>query len=135
VTVRPLGVQEPDDFEQAFAAMTQEQPDALFVVSDMLTRAHHKRILEFAARNRLPVMYERRDFVDEGGLISYGANFPDLLRRGAAFVDKILRGGQPADLPVEQPTRFELVVNLKTAKALGFTIPQSILVRADDVIQ
>jgi len=135
VTARPLGVQEPDDFEQAFAAMTQERPDALFVVSDVLTRLHHKRIVEFATRNRLPVMYERREYVTNGGLISYGPSFPDLLRRVAALVDKILRGAKPADLPVEQPTRFELAVNLKTAKAIGLTIPQSILIRADEVIQ
>ncbi len=135
VTVRPLGVQEPEDFEQAFTAMTQERPDALFVISDVLTRSHHKRVLEFAALNRLPAMYERRDYVADGGLISYGPSFPDLLRRGAAFVDRVLRGAKPADLPVEQPTRFELVVNRKTAKALGLPIPQSILLRADDVIQ
>ena len=112
VTVRPLGVQEPDDFEQAFAAMTQESPDALFVVSDVLTGVNRKRILEFAAEHRLPAMYEVREFVADGGLISYGPSFRDLLRRGAAFVDKILRGARPADLPVEQPTRFELVINL-----------------------
>jgi putative ABC transport system substrate-binding protein len=134
VTVRPLGVQEPDDFEQAFAAMTQERPDALFVVADLLTRVHHRRILGFATQNRLPVMYEGRDFVADGGLISYGPIFNDLLRRGAALMDKILKGAKPADLPIEQPTRFELVVNLKTAKALGLTIPQSILIRADEVI-
>lgn len=135
VTVRPLGVQEPDDFEQAFAAMTLERPDALFVVADVLTRLQHKRVVEFAAQNRLPAMYELREFVADGGLLSYGPIFPDLLRRGAAFVDKILKGAKPADLPVEQPTRFELVVNLKTAKALGLAIPQSVLIRADHVIQ
>ncbi|HEV8308010.1 MAG TPA: ABC transporter substrate-binding protein [Methylomirabilota bacterium] len=135
VTVRPLGVQEPADFEQAFAAMTQERPEALFVVSDVLTVSNRKRIFEFAAHNRLPSMYEGRQFVADGGLISYGPSFPDLERRGAAFVDKILKGAKPADLPVEQPTRVELVVNLKTAKALGLTIPQSILIRADEVIQ
>ena len=135
VTVRPLGVQEPDDFEQAFAAMIQERPDALFVVADLLTRLQHKRVVEFAAQNRLPAMYELREFVADGGLMSYGPIFPDLLRRGAAFVDKILKGAKPADLPVEQPTRFELVVNLKTAKALGLAIPQSVLIRADHVIQ
>ena len=135
VTVRPLGVQEPEDFEQAFAAMTQERPDALFVVADVLTRFHHKRIRDFAALNRLPAMYELREFVADGGLISYGPSFPDLQRRGAVLVDKVLKGAKPADLPVEQPTRFELVLNLRTAKALGLTIPQSILLRADDVIQ
>jgi putative ABC transport system substrate-binding protein len=135
VTVRPLGVQEPSDFEQAFAAMTQERPDALFVVADVLTRFHHKRIRDFSALNRLPAMYELREFVADGGLISYGPSFPDLQRRGAALVDKVLKGAKPADLPVEQPTRFELVLNLKAAKVLGLTIPQSILIRADEVIQ
>ncbi len=135
VTVRPLGVQEPDDFDQAFTAMTQERPDALFVISDPLTGAYRKRILEFAAKHRLPAMYENRGFVDDGGLISYGPSPSDLLRRGAAYVDKILRGARPADLPVEQPTRLELVVNLKTASSLGLTLPQSILIRADHVIQ
>ena len=135
VTVRPLGVQEPEDFEQAFAAMTQERPDALFVVSDLLTGFHHKRIRDFAAQNRLPAMYERRERVADGGLISYGPSFADMHRRAAAYVDKILKGAKPADLPVEQPTRFELVVNLKTAKALRLTIPQSILIRADEILQ
>ncbi len=135
LTVRPLGVQESEDFEQAFAAMTQERPDALFVVADVLTGFHHKRIRDFAAQNRLPAMYERRERVADGGLISYGPSFPDLERRGAALVDKVLKGAKPADLPVEQPTRFELVVNLKTAKALGLTIPPSILIRTDEAIQ
>lgn len=135
VALRPLGVQEPADFEQAFAAMTQERPDALFVVADVLTVSNRKRILEFTAQNRLPAMYEGREFVAEGGLISYGPSLPDLLRRAAALVDKILRGAKPADLPVELPTRIELVVNLKTAKTLGLTVPQSILIRADEVIQ
>ena len=135
VTVRPLGVQKPDDFEQAFAAMTRERPDALFVVTDILNATNRKRILEFAAQIRLPVMGEVRQWVAEGGLISYGPSFPYLERRAAAIVDKILRGAKPADLPVELPTRIELVVNLKTAKALGLTVPQSILVRADEVIE
>ena len=135
VTVRPLGVQEPDDFEQAFTAMTQERPDALFVVSDVLTFSQRKRIMAFAAQNRLPTMYERREYVADGGLLSYGPSFPNLLRQGATYVDRILKGAKPADLPVAEPTTFELVINLKTAKALGLTIPQSILLRTDDVIQ
>ncbi len=135
VTVRPLGVQAPEDFEQAFTAMTQERPDGLFVVSDPLTSAFRKRILEFAAMNRLPTMYEERRYALDGGLMSYGPNFEERLRRAAAYVDKILRGARPADLPVELPTRVELVVNLRTARALGLTIPQSVLIRADEVIQ
>jgi putative ABC transport system substrate-binding protein len=135
VTVRPLGVQEPDDFEQAFTAMTQEHPDALFVVSDVLTFTQRRRIMAFAAQNRLPTMYERREYVDDGGLLSYGPSFPDLFRHGATYVDRILKGAKPADLPIELPTRIELVVNLKTARALGLAVPQSILLRTDDVIE
>jgi ABC-type uncharacterized transport system substrate-binding protein len=111
VTVRPLGVQEPEDFEQAFTAMAQERPDALFVIADQLVSLNQKRILEFAAQSRLPAMYEFKSFADAGGLMAYGPSRSDTLRRGAAFVDKILKGAKPADLPVEQPTRFELVVN------------------------
>jgi len=135
VTVRPLGVQEPGDFDQAFAALAQERFDALFVVADPLTTFYRKRLVEFAAQRRVPAMYELRGYVDDGGLMAYGPSFPAMFRRAAWFVDRILKGAKPADLPVEQPTRFELTVNLKTARALGLAMPQSILVRADDVIQ
>jgi putative ABC transport system substrate-binding protein len=135
VTVRPLAVQGPEDFEQAFAAMLQERPGALLVVADLLTIMHRKRIVEFATQHRVPTMWESRGFVDGGGLISYGENSDDRERRAAAYVDKILRGARPAELPVEEPTRFELVVNLKTAGALGLALPQAILLRADQVIQ
>ncbi len=135
VTVRPLAVQEPEDFDQAFVAMIQERTGALLVISDILTLSHRKRIIEFADQHRIPAMYESRGFVDAGGLISYGPILADVERRGAAYVDKILRGARPAQLPVEEPTRFELVVNLKTANALGLTIPQSILIRTDEAIR
>ena len=102
---------------------------------DPFTRFHLKRILEFAAKNRLPAMYEERSFVEAGGLISYGPSNAELYRRSATYVDKILKGANPADLPVEQPIRFELFINLKTAKELGLTIPQSVLYQADKVIK
>jgi len=135
VTVRPLGVHSLEDFEVAFTAMTQERPDALFVVADPLVTANRKRILDFTATHRLPAMYESRPYAADGGLMAYGPSFDDMFRRAAAFADRILKGARPADLPVEQPTRFQLVVNLKTARALGLTLPQSILIRADEVIQ
>jgi putative ABC transport system substrate-binding protein len=124
----------PDDFDQAFTAITRNRPDALFTVADPLYFRERTRILEFAAKRRLPAMYEWREYVEWGGLMAYGVNVKDLLRRAATYVDKILRGAKPADLPIEQPTKFELVINLKTAKALGLTIPPSVLGRADEVI-
>ena len=124
------------EFESAFSAMTREHAGALIVHTPMaLFFAHRKQIADLAVKNRLPAIYGNRDYVDAGGLMSYGAHLPDLYRRAATYVDKILKGAKPADLPVEQPTKFELVINLKTAKALGLTIPQSILIRADQVIQ
>ena len=135
VSVQPHGVREPDDFDHAFAAMDRERPDALFMVTDSLTNLNRKRVLDFVEMRRLPAMYEYASLVREGGLISYGPSFDDMFRRAAAYVDKILKGAKPSELPVEQPTRYYLVVNLKTAKALGLTIPQSLLLRADEVIQ
>ncbi len=135
VRLQVLEVRGPTEFEGAFGAATKGRAGALIVVEDPLTFTQRKRLVDFAAKRRLPAMYGFREFVDAGGLMAYGASLPDLYRRAATYVDKILKGAKPADLPVEQPTRFELVINLKTAKALGLTFPQSVLVRADQVIQ
>jgi putative ABC transport system substrate-binding protein len=135
VTVQPLGVREPDDFERAFAAMNRERPDAIFMVTDSLTRLNRKRVMEYAEAHRIPAMYEFEFLVRDGGLISYGPSFADLYQQAAIYVDKILKGAKPGELPVSQPTRYYLAVNLKTAKALGLTIPQSLLLRADEVVE
>jgi len=125
----------PGEFEGAFATMARERVGALFVVTDPAYIPHRARLIELTAKNRLPSMFTQRADVEAGGLMSYGPNFPDMYRRAATYVDKILKGAQPAELPVEQPTKFELVINLKTAKALGLTIPPLLLGRADEVIQ
>jgi putative ABC transport system substrate-binding protein len=125
----------PADFDRAFSEMTRARAGALTVLPSNMFGSERRRLVELAAKNRLPAVYERREFVDDGGLMSYGTNFADLFRRAATYVDKILKGAKPADLPVEQPTKFELVLNLKTATALGLTIPQSLLVRADEIIR
>jgi len=135
VTLQSLEVPSPKELEAAFSAMTRRRPDALITFVDAVTLPHRQRIVEFAAKSRLPAIYQVREFVEAGGLMSYGLSVERQMRRAAYFVDKLLRGAKPADLPVEQPTKFELVINLKTAKALGLTIPQSILIRADEVIQ
>ncbi len=142
VAARSLGVQlqllearGPNEFDGAFAAMAKERVGALLVVADSMLIAHRKRLADLAVRSRLPAAYGDRETVEAGGLMSYGPNFADMYRRAATYVDKILKGAKPADLPVEQPTKFELVINLKTAKALGLTIPQSLLLRADEVIE
>jgi putative tryptophan/tyrosine transport system substrate-binding protein len=135
VTVQDRGVRDLNGLEGLFAILSKDRPDALLTMVDPFTRFHLKRILEFAAKNRLPAMYEERSFVEAGGLISYGPSNAELYRRSATYVDKILKGANPADLPVEQPTRFELFINLKTAKELGLTIPQSVLYQADKVIK
>ena len=135
VSIQSVGVRTPADFDGAFATITREHPHGLLVMADTVTIGQRKRTADFAASNRIPAIYEARDFVDVGGLMSYGIDFSDHLRRAASFVEKILKGAKPADLPVEQPTKFELVINMKTAKALGLTIPQSLLVRADEIIQ
>ena len=125
----------PDELEGAFAAMTRERAGALFIPADIIFVRYAQRIADLAASYRLPAMFGFREHVQAGGLMSYAANFGVMFRRAATFVDKILKGAKPGDLPVEQPTKFELVINLKTAKALGLTIPQSLLLRADEVIQ
>ncbi len=135
VALQSVEIRSPDGFDSAFTAITRERPNGLIVTADPLHQLHVGRIIEFAARRRLPAMYLLRENVEAGGLMSYGASLLDLYRRAATYVDKILRGAKPGDLPVEQPTKFELVINLKTAKALGLKIPQSVLSRADEVIQ
>src|SRR5262249_36073531 len=125
----------PDEFDGAFAAMAKERAVALLVFGDPMFFLHRVRLADLALKNRLPAMSTQWQWVEAGGLIAYGPSFPDLWRRAATYVDKILRGTKPGDLPVEQPTKFDLVINLKTAKALGLTIPPSVLLRADEVIQ
>ena len=133
VTLVPVKVESPSVFDPATVA--QGRPDALYVFPNSVNGAHQKAILDFAARNRLPTMHGARSYVAGGGLMSYNADWQAMRRRAAVFVDKILKGTKPADLPVEGPTKFDLVVNLKTANALGLTIPPSILARADEVIE
>ncbi len=123
------------DLEIAFKSASTGRADALLVLASPFLNANRQLVIELAAQHHLPATYEAKTFVEIGGLMSYGPNFPDMYRRAASYVDKILKGAKPADLPVEQPTNFELVVNLKTAQALGLTIPQSILLRADEVIR
>jgi ABC-type uncharacterized transport system substrate-binding protein len=135
VQLQSIEVDGPADFDRAFSTMRREHADALALLSNSLLFTHRQRLTELAQKHQIPAMFEFREFVDAGGLMAYGANLDDLSRRAATYVDKILKGAKPADLPIEQPTKFELVINLKTAKALGLTIPQSILVRADEIIQ
>ena len=142
VAARALGVQlqfvearGPADLDRAFSDMTRARAGALTVLSSAMFFNERRRLVDLAAKNRLPAVYALREYVDVTGLMSYGPDFAHLHRRAATYVDKILKGTKPADLPVEQPTKFELVINLKTAKALGLTIPQSVLGRADQVIE
>ncbi len=135
LTLVPVEVRQSDQFAPAFAALVRDRIDSLLAFESSMNVAHRKQIVDFAAERRIPTVFGVRAFVDAGGLMSYGTDFPHLYRRAATFIDKILKGAKPADLPVEQPTKFELVINLKTAKALGLTIPPSLLLRADEVIQ
>jgi putative ABC transport system substrate-binding protein len=125
----------PADFERAFSEMTKARAGALTVLTSVMFVNERRRLVDLAAENRLPAAYAQREFVDAGGLMSYGTNVADLFRRAATYVDRILKGAKPGDLPVEQSTKFELVINLKAAKALGLTIPPSVLARADQVIE
>jgi putative ABC transport system substrate-binding protein len=135
VTLHSIEVSGADEFEQAFGQATRAHADALLLLLDPLFTAKSRLIADFAAKSRLPTIYGLRQVADAGGLMAYGPNSAEMARRAAGYVDRILKGAKPGDLPVEQPTKFELVINLKTAKALGLTIPQSVLLRADEVIQ
>lgn len=134
LTLQPLELRGVDDFELAFAAIKAERANALLTLRNPLSAAYRARIVDFAAKNRLPA-YPDSEFTEAGGLMSYGVSVADLWGRAAVYVDKILKGAKPGDLPIEQPTKFELVINLKTAKALGLTIPSSLLLRADRAIE
>jgi putative ABC transport system substrate-binding protein len=136
LTLQPWEVRTSEDFDTVFAGMGKQRPDGLFVTGSPLIGANRKRIADFALKSRLPSIYGRsRDDIEAGGLMYYGADLADSYRRVAYYVDKILKGAKPADLPVEQPTKFELVINLKTANQIGLTIPQKVLARADKVIK
>jgi putative ABC transport system substrate-binding protein len=130
-----LDVRKPEDFEPAFDLATKQRADGLIVGQEGLLQANRNVITALAAKHRLPAIYRSMEFIEAGGLMAYGPNYPDLYRRAATYVDKIFKGAKPGDLPVEQPTKFELIINLRTAKALGLTIPPSLLLRADEVIQ
>jgi putative tryptophan/tyrosine transport system substrate-binding protein len=134
-TVQPLGVHEPEDFDQAFAAMLKDRPDALLLVTDALTTLNRRRVLQFATEHAIPTMYEYGWLVREGGLISYGPDLDDMFRRAALYIDRILHGAVAGDLPVEQPTRYYLLINVTTAKALGVSVPPSLALRADEIVQ
>jgi ABC-type uncharacterized transport system substrate-binding protein len=133
--LQALAVRSPDEFDQAFAEMTRAHADALVLMPSGLFFSHHTQLAALAVQHRLPAMFMEREFVEAGGLMAYGPSLADLSRRAATYVHKILQGAKPADLPVEQPTKFELTINLKTAKALGLTIPSAILFQADEVMK
>ncbi|PYN82945.1 MAG: ABC transporter substrate-binding protein [Candidatus Rokuibacteriota bacterium] len=135
VALKLMEVRNADDLVRVFAALEKERPDALTMFFDELTTGYRELVGDFAKKHRLPTVFGAKEFAEAGGLMSYAPNVPEAFRRAASYVDKILKGAKPGDLPIEQPTKFEFVINLKTAKALGLTIPQSLLVRADEVIQ
>jgi putative ABC transport system substrate-binding protein len=135
LSIQPLGIREPDDFHTAFSGMTSAPPDAVLMVTDILTILNRKRVIDFTADHRIPAIYEYAFLARDGGLMAYGPDVEAIFDRAAGLVDRILKGDNPADLPLELPTRFQLAVNLHTASAIGLTIPESILVRADEVIE
>ena len=133
--VQPVDLRGPEEFKDAFAKLVRQRPDGLVMLADRFLLAHRTQIVDFVAKNRLPAIYPYREFVVAGGLMSYSPNYEDMFFRSATYVDKILKGTKPSDLPVERPTRFELVINLKTAKTLGLTISPSLLSRVDQVVE
>ena len=135
VKLQYLEIRNPNHIDTAFRAATRDPADALLVLGNPVLNAHRKQIVELAVKHRLPATYARPEFIDAGGLMYYGTNYNDLFRRAATYVDRILKGAKPADLPVEQPTKFELIINLKAAKQIGLTIPPNVLARADKVIK
>jgi putative ABC transport system substrate-binding protein len=135
VKLQYLDIQNPKDIESGFRAASKGRADAVLALNSPLLSSHRTEIAQLAVKTRLPAIYDRREFVEDGGLISYGVSISDMDRRAATYVDKILKGAKPADLPVEQPTTFELVINLKIAKQIGLTIPPNVLARADKVIK
>jgi putative ABC transport system substrate-binding protein len=135
ITLQDRGVKDPNELEVIFGVVSKDRPDGFLALTDPVLNSYQKRILDFLAKNRLPAIFDNQAWVEAGGLISYGANYADAFRRAATLMDKILKGTKPADIPVEQPTKFELVINLKTAKQIGLTIPPNVLVRADKVIR
>ncbi|HLN98135.1 MAG TPA: ABC transporter substrate-binding protein, partial [Pyrinomonadaceae bacterium] len=135
ITLVAVEATNPEDLANSFSVIRKERVGAVFVCGDRMFNTHRQRIFALVNQNRLPAIYSAKEYADSGGLMSYGANFPDLYRRAAKYVDKILKGAKPADLPVEQPTKFELVINLKTAKQIGLIIPPNVLARADRVIR
>jgi len=135
LNMEPFQIHDPNEFEGPFTSMARDKPDGLFTIASAFLSANRKRILDFAARSRIPGMYHNEDFIEAGGLMSYAPSLLDLYRRAATYVDKILRGAKPAELPVEQPTEFDFLINLRTAKQIGLTIPPNVLARADRVIK
>jgi len=135
LAVRVIEIRDASAFDDAFRTLQSERIDVLLVLPSPMFNRHRARLVELAAKHRLPAIYENAEYVDDGGLMSYGPSFPDIFRRSASYVDRILKGARPGDLPVELPERFELVINLKAAKALGLTIPPSMLLQATRVVQ
>jgi putative ABC transport system substrate-binding protein len=135
VAVLPSAVRQPKDFDGVFSEMLRKRPDALFVITDPLTQLNRKHLVESATKNRLPAMYENSPYVEDGGLMAYGPSQAENLRIALQHVEKILKGTKPSDLPIEQPTKFEFIINLKAAKQIGLTIPPNVLARADKVIR